>query len=106
MPKAKLVIKDRFEFQDGGIVEIRIWEVPASQDKPHGYKYSFVYVVDGKRIIGYDNAEGQGDHRHDGDKVDSYEFKDIDKLFDDFYNDIRRVREDESKKGKDSDKKS
>ncbi len=30
MPNAKLVIKDRFEFQDGGIVEIRIWEVPVS----------------------------------------------------------------------------
>ena len=106
MPKAKLVIKDRFEFQDGDIVEVRIWEVPASQDKPHGYKYSFVYVVNGKRIIGYDNAESQGDHKHDGGKVEAYEFNGIDKLIDDFYTDIGRVREDESKKGKDSDKKS
>ncbi|HBI24459.1 MAG TPA: hypothetical protein DDX84_09735 [Nitrospiraceae bacterium] len=96
MAKANLVIKDRFVFHDGSIVEIKIWEVPASKDKPHGYKYSFVYVVNGKRIIGYDNAEGQGDHRHDGDKVETYDFKDIDKLFDDFYNDIRRVRGDEN----------
>ena len=93
MAKANLVIKDRFVFHDGSIVEIKIWEVPASKDKPHGYKY---YVVNGKRIIGYDNAEGQGDHRHDGDKVETYDFKDIDKLFDDFYNDIRRVRGDEN----------
>jgi len=106
MPKAKLVIKDRFEFQDGGIVEIRIWEVPTSQDKPHGYKYSLVYIAKGKRVIGYDNAESQGDHKHDGEKAEAYEFNGIDKLIDDFYNDIRRVREDESKKGKDSDKKS
>ena len=25
---------------------------------------SFVYIVKGKRVIGYDNAEGKGDHRH------------------------------------------
>ena len=38
-------------------------------------------------------------------KLESYKFDGIDKLFDDFYNDIRRVREDENKKGKDRDKK-
>lgn len=73
MSKAKLVIKDRFAFQDGS--------------------------------IGYDNAEGQGYHKHDGDKVESYEFEGIDKLFDDFYKDIWRVREDENKKDKNRDKK-
>ena len=25
-------------------------------DKPHGYKYSLVYIVKGERVIGYDNA--------------------------------------------------
>lgn len=94
--KAKLTTKDKFEFYDGAISEIRIWEVPPSSDKPHGYKYSFVYLVKGKRIIGYDNAEGKGDHRHYGDKEEAYTFKSIDKLFEDFFNDIRRVKKYES----------
>ena len=51
----------------------------------YGYKYSFVYVVNSKRIIGYDNADGQGYHRHDGDKVESYEFEGIDKLWSSFF---------------------
>ncbi len=51
---------------NGDIVEMKIWQVPRSKDKPHGLKYSLVYIRDGKRIIGYDNAEGKGDHRHYG----------------------------------------
>jgi len=43
---------------------MKIWQVPVSEDKPHGYKYSLVYIVGGERLIGYDNAEGKGDHRH------------------------------------------
>ncbi len=93
MPKAKLIIKDRFEFQDGGVVEIRVWKTLPRKDKPHGYKYSLAYIVNGKRAIGYDNAEGKGDHRHLGDKEERYEFQDIDKLFADFQSDVRRVRE-------------
>lgn len=95
MSKAKLIIKDKFEFQDGAIGEIRIWEVPLSKDKPHGYKYSLVYVVNGKRIIGYDNSEGKGDHRHYEDKAEAYQFKSIDRLFEDFYNDVRRFKKHE-----------
>lgn len=49
-------------------------------------------MVKGKRVIGYDNAEGKGDHRHYEDKEEVYTFKNVDKLFEDFYNDIRRVK--------------
>lgn len=93
MPKAKLIIKDRFEFQDGGVIEIRVWKALPGKDKPHGYKYSFAYIINGKRAVGYDNAEGKGDHRHLGDKEERYEFQGIDKLFDDFQSDVRRIRE-------------
>lgn len=90
--RAKLIIKDRLEFQDGVFAEVRVWEVPKSEDKPHGFKYSFVYIEKGKRVIGYDNSEGKGDHRHYLDKEEVYRFKNLDKLFNDFYNDVRRVR--------------
>lgn len=74
-------------------VEVRIWDLPeATKDRPHGYKYSLVYIVDGKRAIGYDNAEGKGDHRHYGEIEEVYKFKGIDRLFVDFKSDIRRFK--------------
>lgn len=74
-------------------VEIKVWSIPEpTLDKPHGYKYSFVYIAGGKRVIGYDNADGKGDHRHYGKTVKPYKFKGIDKLFEDFNRDIRRFK--------------
>lgn len=79
-------------YPDWDIVEIKAWHVSKTPDKPHGFKYSLVYIREGKRVIGYDNAERKGDHRHYEDKEYPYEFKDIDKLIEDFFNDVRRVR--------------
>lgn len=89
---AELIYHDKVMEKDGGIVEVKIWSVPVSSDKPHGYKYSLVYIKHGIRIVGYDNAEGKGDHRHYGDKEEVYEFKDISKLYRDFYQDVRRSK--------------
>jgi len=47
-------------------------------------------------MIGYDNSEGKGGHRHHGNKEEPYKFKSIDKLFEDFYEDVRRLEEDEN----------
>ncbi len=71
-------------------VEIRVWAVPKAKDKPHGYKYSLVYIKGGARIVGYDNAEGRGDHRHYGGKEEPYQFTDLDTLMQDFYDDVGR----------------
>lgn len=90
--RAKLIYHDKVVEAKDSIIEITIWSVPTSVDKPHGYKYSLVYIKNGSRIVGYDNAEGKGDHRHYGDKEKPYEFKSINKLFEDFYIDLRRVK--------------
>ena len=63
-----------------------------SKDKPHGIKYSLAFIVDGERIIGYDNAESKGDHKHYLDQESSYTFEGIDKLWDDFMGDIERFK--------------
>ena len=52
---------------DGDIVEMKIGEVPRARKTPEGLKYSLVYGRRGKRLIGYDNAEGKGNHRPMGD---------------------------------------
>jgi len=87
--KAELVYRDKWTKNDN-IVEIKIWAVPITKDKPHGYKYSMVYIHGGVRVVGYDNAEGRSDHRHHGEKDEPYEFEDLDKLFEDFYGEVRR----------------
>jgi len=74
-------------------IEIKMWQLPkATKDKPHGYKYSLVYVVGGKRIIGYDNAERKGDHRHIRETTEPYRFTSLKKLASDFYRDIERFK--------------
>ncbi len=78
--KGKLVRHIKVREDTGNIIEVKMWRVNPSFDKPHGYKYSLVYIVKGKRVIGYDNAEGKGDHRHYGDKDEVYTFKSVDKL--------------------------
>ena len=62
-----------------------------------GFKYSLVFIRDGKRVVGYDN-EGKGDHRHYKGREHQYTFRGIDELIKDFFEDIRRYK-DENKAG-------
>ncbi|HHT9117100.1 MAG TPA: toxin-antitoxin system TumE family protein [Candidatus Hypogeohydataceae bacterium YC38] len=91
--KARLIRHDKVHDREGNIREIKIWRVKPAPDRSHGYKYSLVYIVQGRRVIGYDNAEGKGDHRHYGDRIGPYRFEDVDKLIEDFYSDIQKYKE-------------
>ena len=77
--------------RDGaGLVEIVIWRVPEPVPaSEHPFKYRLVDVVDGRRIVGYDNERGKGDHRHLGEREERYRFIDPDRLLTDFWNDVR-----------------
>ena len=89
---AELVFHEKVVESDHGMVEIKIWSVPKNHDKPHGYKYSLAFVREGRRVIGYDNSEGKGDHRHFGDREEPYSFQGIDRLFEDFHQDVRSYK--------------
>lgn len=69
-----------------------MWQVSKSPDKPHGFKYSLVYIVEGERVIGYDNAEGKGDHRHHRGNESPYQFKDLRTLAADIQKDIAEYK--------------
>ena len=86
--KAELIIYNKAMDERGNTVEVKLWAVEKSSDKPHGYKYSLVYIANSKRVIGYDNAEQMGDHRHYGALIEPYAFTDINQLVKDFYRDI------------------
>ena len=46
-------------------------------------------------MIGYDNAEGKGDHKHYRHKEYSYHFTDMNALIRDFYSAVEKIRREE-----------
>ncbi len=72
-----------------GRIEGVVWRVPEPvPPSEHPYKYRLVYVVNRKRIVGYDNERGKGDHKHLGDKELNYAFADVKQLLTDFMIDV------------------
>ncbi|MBI4826097.1 MAG: hypothetical protein HY807_06705 [Nitrospirae bacterium] len=91
--KAQLIENTKVIDGSGNIIEVKLWKLPeATEDRPHGYKYSLVYIVDDARVIGYDNAEGKGDHRHIRGNEKPFKFTNIRKLIHDFYRDIEKYK--------------
>jgi hypothetical protein len=93
MPKATLVIKDTI-ITDAGVAHISVWKVPSPvPPSEHPYKYRLALVVDGERVIGYDNERGKGDHKHrDGGESD-YTFSSPQQLIRDFMTDIKEFQD-------------
>ncbi|MCK9200868.1 MAG: DUF6516 family protein [Gallionella sp.] len=72
-----------------GIVEMVVWRVPEPvPPSEHPFKYRLVFVRDGKRLVGYDNERGKGDHRHLGESELPYLFVDETRLLEDFWQDV------------------
>jgi hypothetical protein len=91
--KAVLAFHDKQVLPDGAIVEMTIWEVASPVvGSAHKLKYSLFYGVNGKRLVGYDNERGKGDHRHIDDRQERYFFKTVELLMADFLADVRRLR--------------
>lgn len=91
--KAVLLFHEKVEYADGEIVEVKAWAVTPSPAKPEGIKYSFVYIgKDGTRILGYDNAEGKGHHKHLGGRELPCEFTSIEGLVERFDREVAHFR--------------
>lgn len=89
--KARLIYRIR-EAYENGVIEAVVWEVPEPvRPSGHRVKYRLAYVVGGKRIVGYDNERGKGDHRHVRNAEYRYRFKDVPTLLDDFLKDIEEI---------------
>ena len=91
--KAKLVLKSKTVDAEGFVLEMVLWQLPlTTAERPHGLKYR-LYFGDhlGKCIVRYDNEQGKGDHRHIGEKEESYFFQTPEKLLQDFFADIDRL---------------
>jgi Family of unknown function (DUF6516) len=91
--KADLLLHQRLDYDDGGIVEMVLWRVPSPvPPSNHGLKYSLLYGRPGIRELGYDNERGKGDHRHFRGAETFYKFTSVEQLIDDFWSDVRTLR--------------
>jgi hypothetical protein len=91
--KAVRLFYQHIDYDDGGIVEMKIWRVPAPvPPTTHGLKYSLFYGRAGVREVGYDNERGKGDHRHVRGRQAAYRFTTVEQLMADFWSDVRRLR--------------
>jgi Family of unknown function (DUF6516) len=91
--RAELLFRERRHFDDGAIMEMKIWRVPRPvPPATHGLKYSLFYGRPGQRLVGYDNERGKGDHKHLGGREMPYDFVSVERLVADFLADVRRVR--------------
>lgn len=82
---AQLITRFKNVNPDGSILELVVWKLPTPvPPTDHGYKYRAVYVLDGQRIVGFDNERGKGDHCHLDGKELPYTFISVEQLVEDF----------------------
>lgn len=93
MPPAVLIFHEKLRYDDGAVLEMTLWQVPDPvRASRHLFKYPLFYGETGRRLIGYDNEPGKGDHRHYGDREEVYSFTTPRRLLVDFLADVSKLR--------------
>lgn len=83
--QSRLITRFKNITPDGGVIELVVWKVPTPvPPTSHGYKYRAAYVKGGKRIVGFDNERGKGDHCHLDGRELPYAFVSVEQLVEDF----------------------
>src|SRR3954466_10832917 len=91
--RAESLLNERHIIDDATFVEIVIWRLPRPpRGSGHRFKYRLALVREGICVLRYDNEAGKGDHRHVGQREESYVFSDADTLLADFWRDVEAWR--------------
>jgi len=94
MNSATLLIRSKTVYLDGSIVEMVVWKVPSPvAGSQHYFKYRLFYGREGKRIVGFDNERGKGDHCHLDGAEQPYQFTTPEALVADFRKEIDKRRQ-------------
>lgn len=89
---AILIQKRRIKLNADAFVDLSIWELPAPlPGSAHPFKYRLALVVNGTCVLRYDNEAGKGDHKHLGNREVPYRFTDLERLAQDFWDDVSRL---------------
>lgn len=87
-----MLYRNRCVLASGAVIDEVVWKLPhPDAQRPHGYKYRLYYGRGGRRVVGYDNERGKGDHRHYGNREEHYAFSSIEQLLTDFRADVLRA---------------
>ena len=91
--KATLLLRNRVGLDDDCFVELVVWQLPRTlPGSLHSFKYRLALVSHQICVLRYDNEAGKGDHRHiDGVETD-YKFRSLEKLQQDFWDDVMKWR--------------
>lgn len=91
--KAELILSAKEIISESELTEIVVWSIPTPvESSDHHFKYSLVYIVNGVRIVGFDNERGKGDHCHLNGVEHRYQFISMDQLVDDFFSEVDKRR--------------
>jgi Family of unknown function (DUF6516) len=89
--KTELVHREKRVLPDGSIIEMVIWKVPTPLlGSAHSYKYRLYFGREGKRVVGFDNERGKGDHFHLDGIEKPYVFNSVETLVRDFLSEVYR----------------
>ena len=93
MPRAIPVLREKVIDEQGNILDLVIWRVPATPRSPSGVRYRLAFVRRGeeKPTVLYDNHSPKGHHRHVRGAEEPYGFVDVDQLLADFTADVQRI---------------
>ena len=91
--KADLLLHERMVLNEKAFADLVVWRVPrAVPGSAHPYKYRLAYVISSKCLIRFDNEAGKGDHCHLGEDEVAYEFESLEKLLEDFWRLVDKLR--------------
>lgn len=90
--KAQELTRRRIDVTENSFAELALWRLPTPLPPcVHPYKYRLAFVWNNQCVVRYDNERGKGDHRHIGIIETPYVFTDVDRLVADFFDDIKRL---------------
>ncbi len=93
MPAERL-LRFREVYDDGAILDAVLWRLPEPVPGcSHSFKYRLFYGYPGRRVLGFDNERGKGDHLHLEGTEYPYRFTTPERLIDDFFAEVRRQRQ-------------
>jgi hypothetical protein len=93
LPRAEKLLDERLLLDDGSILALRLWRVPAPVPPArHDFKYALFYGRPGERLVLFDNERGKGDHMHIREVESPYVFEGPEKLVADFLAAVRAVQ--------------
>jgi hypothetical protein len=91
--KARLLLDRRIVLSPGVFAELVLWSLPTPlAGGDHDYKYRLALVAHGKCVLRYDNEAGKGGHIHRLEKEYAYRFRSVDRLIEDFMQDVKEWR--------------